>query len=88
MKAEIEFENVSPVLRAEIDSAAHAHYVRDLSVEMSNSVAKQVWELQCKLREITHRNPIVTAQYNVIMATSYLYLPKCHLLTPASKKKM
>jgi hypothetical protein len=62
VKSEMEFENVSSVLRAKIDSAAHAQYMRDFAVEMSNSVAKEVRELQCKLREITHRNAIATAQ--------------------------
>lgn len=84
-KAEIEFENVSSVLRAEIDSAAHAQYMRDFAVEMSNSVAKEVRELQCKLREITHRNAIATAQYNGWIAAGYLNLPKCYKLLPVGK---
>lgn len=83
-KSEMEFENVSSVLHAEIDSAAHAQYMRDFAVEMSNSVAKEVRELKCKLRE-THRNAIATVQYNEWIAASSLNLPKCYKLLPVGK---
>lgn len=85
VKSNIEFENVSSVLRVEIDSAAHAQYMWDFAVEMSNSVAKEVLELQCKLREITHRNAITTAQYNGWIAAIYLNLPKGYKLLPVGK---
>ena len=45
------FENISSSLRAEIDTAAHTQHMRDFAVEMTNSVAKEVRELQCKVRK-------------------------------------
>ena len=79
------FENISSTLRAEIDSAAHSQHMRDFAVEMTNSVAKEVRELQCKVREMTHRNAISTAQYNGWLAAAYLDLPQCNKLQPVGK---
>ena len=76
------FENISSTLRAEIDTAAHSQHMRDFAVEMTNSVAKEVCELQCKVREKTHRNAISTAQYNGWLAAAYLDLPQCNKLQP------
>ena len=79
------FENISSTLRAEIDTAAHSQHMRDFAVEMTDSVAKEVRELQCKVREMTHRNAISTAQYNGWLAAAYLDLPQCNKLQPVGK---
>ena len=79
------FENISSTLQAEIDTAVYSQHMRDFAVEMTNSVAKEVRELQCKVREMTHRNAISTAQYNGWLAAAYLDLPQCNKLQPVGK---
>jgi hypothetical protein len=79
------FENISSTLRAEIDTVAHSQHMRDFTVEMTNSVVKKVSELQCKVREMTHRNAISTVKYNGWLAAAYLDLPQCNKIQPVGK---
>ena len=73
-------EGLKSILRAEIDAAAHIQYIRDVAVEMSNGLAKELQKLQCTTRKLAHRNAVATAQFNGWLAASYIDLPICNKL--------
>ena len=69
------------ILQAELSAAAHNQYIRDVTVEISNNLAKEVRLNECRTRKLAHYNAIVTAQFNGWQAVSYLDLPLCVKLT-------
>ena len=71
------FENISSSVWAKIDSTAHSPHFWDFAVKMSNSLAKELCQLQCKRREMTHRNANFTSHHNGWLAATYLPLPPC-----------
>ena len=69
------------ILQAELSAAAHNQYIRDVAVEISNNLAKEVRLNECRTRKLAHYNAIATAQFNGWQAASYLDLPLCVKLT-------
>ena len=74
-------DHLTKILKSEIDLAAHTQYVRDIAVEMSNTLAKELRTAQCQTRKLAHQNAVATAQFNGWLAASYLELPTCSKLT-------
>jgi hypothetical protein len=65
-----------PITRAEIEFASHTQYTRDLAMEVSNHLAKEICNnLQCEQRKANHYAAISTAQYNCWLVASYLGYP-------------
>ena len=77
-----EAEKMALMLKAEVDSAAHSQFMRDITVEMSNRLAREIRAIQFQTRELAHKNAVATAQYNGWLAASYLELPLCSKLVP------
>ncbi len=69
-----------PITRAEIEFASHTQYIRDLAMEVSNHLAKEIRNLQCEQRKANHYAAISTAQFNCWLVASYLGLPICSKL--------
>lgn len=76
-----ERKDSNKLLEAEISSAAHNQYIRDVAVEISNNLAKEIRANECRTRKLAHFNAIATAQFNGWQAASYLDLPLCTKLT-------
>jgi hypothetical protein len=72
------FSLTSHLTRTEIEYASHTQYSRDLAMEVSNRLAKDILNLQCEQRLTTHQTTISTAQYNGWLAAAYL--PLCSKL--------
>ncbi len=68
-------EKVATLLQSQVDTAAHTQYLRDLAVEMSNGLGREMRAIQCQARKLAHKNAVTTAQYNGWLAASYLDLP-------------